>query len=348
MPSAHSSKPHRSRPAATPASKYARPRTPSALAPHSAASQSISRLKTTVSLLQYAATTAGSIAQGAAWLPGVGAALDVLKNMLASAEKVEVGKIQAFKLVERYAIVWDAVGLDGSKKTGKISPGLQRIIDQLLEQLNDSARYLEGISSRSFIDGWWHRGEIADRIESATQELADRVTAFQLQNIILTNESGEELKDLTKKWGEELREELEADTTLIVNMLGDLQEEGERRYQEEVASNKVLNDKINEQHVCFAHLEALFSQKIGPVVPAQAPLPNKPVVFDVKDLPKSLNVRPLKHFINDIGPLAGLVRQAGESDVPVIVLGDDVRKNMLEIVQKGLAVSHILSAPGGG
>ncbi|ODN94822.1 hypothetical protein L198_04969 [Cryptococcus wingfieldii CBS 7118] len=126
-------------------------------------------------------TVLGVVAQGlgagGGWMPGVGLACNLVCQILDSAAQVGVGKISALKLVERCALVVEAVGNAVQSCKGKVSNAMQRNINALVEHLTGNAHLLSQVAELSWFQLYMHRNKTEGNIAKATTDLADCLQA---------------------------------------------------------------------------------------------------------------------------------------------------------------------------
>ena len=63
---------------------------------------------------------------------------------------------------------------------GRVSPVMQKNINTLLANLNDSAYLMSKLADRSFLKLYLHADDTQRKINKATQDLQDVITIFQV------------------------------------------------------------------------------------------------------------------------------------------------------------------------
>ncbi|WWC92389.1 uncharacterized protein L201_007346 [Kwoniella dendrophila CBS 6074] len=173
------------------------------------------RLGSTTQILRVLAE--GLTVGAATWMPGVGEAASMVLAMVSTAEKISLGKVAALRLVERSAIVLEAIEQTIIQHEGQLLPGMLEHVNKLLAHLHQNNQFLVKLSERSFLKLYLHSDEIDRRLSAANEDLSDFVDIFHLQAQISL-----------AAWEEQSRVDREEDMRILLRKLDEARETDEK------------------------------------------------------------------------------------------------------------------------
>lgn len=166
--------------------------------------------------------------------------------------------------MERSAAVLNAVQQAVIDNKGHVSPIMQKNIERLLGNLDDSAYVLTKLANRPFLKLYLHADETQRKIDKATDDLMDTLMIFQIQSHISS-----------AAWQEESRLDREKDLELLLQR----QEEARKDDQEllkllglkgEIAHSGIVLSSAEQQQEAIKTLQRTLDALLAYQAQAQA------------------------------------------------------------------------------